>query len=1150
MAISAQPINFDPSDDNSGVLSLDLLQGVVEDSDPPQDLDVDDSNIVVESSNAEREVEFGIDGETGVLTLDTSQLSDLGSDDSGETISITYTITGDGESEDFQNTATLEIQGTDQPPVVNFPETLEVDEDETLEFTGDNALSIDDPEGNLESAALSVRDGVLNIEASDSLTIEGNSTDELELSGSQADINTALGTLSYSPNPDFKGSDRLTVIADDATFNFGVSAESITVNSVNDDPTLAIPLTEQLEEGDDIATEDEAFSLSFDAGTFVDLLDPEDSLTYSAMVEGAEEGEYEPLPEEGWLEFDPETITFSGTPENDDVGEYDLKVIATDDGEGELTAEDTFSLTVENTNDAPTVTNTFHDQFIADPPELEVEGADLNGFEVEVNGVDENEYTHFFNLREERSFSITLPEDAFDDVDVDDELTYSATLANGDELPESFSFDPETLTLSGFPDDDAVREGSFEIKITATDLAGEEASENIVLDIENFNDAPELDLNGLDEPSKNFVAEGVTPTSDLISVVDRDLSLIDVDNDYLSAATVQITNPSNGFSESLSVDTRGTSIQKTYDPNRGILYLIGEDTVENYEDVLRTVQYSNSFNSGINQELIIEFGVWDFPGLDYPNFEYPYFGFLEDSISEIPFDPSEEQIIPAFFDPEDPEMDLESEFQVASAISYTQFETDSTIIGDGGEGDYLFIGDTDGGDTDDEFDISLDADNNTLVVDTNSDFSISEGYGYYDFGDYLLDEEFSDGVSRIGLGQSFYGYGPSVQAINGLAEIDFDSIYEVTIDTADGEDVISVDVSDLDLMGGDYMDGYLSVDIINGGFFGPKLKMAEFEGEESEEMPSEPMPSDELELKGALASGMPFESLVHEFYMDYGVEIDATGYEDIDDDMDYDYPEHVSIDYEVNSMTTVVDELDVDHRVYEFEAYEDEAGVEVTIADNEMEADGKSMISSNMSSESIIFNNPNSSLTVDTGSYEATDDMVSVNGLDSEFAAEFIIDTGAGEDTIVGSAGDETIIGGADKDLLTGGAGGDTFVLNSLLDSTSAGGNFDKILDLEVGVDTIAAPFAVALENVNNYGEPAKFNVPTVQALLGEEFGPNEAAIVEFRTREFLIINDGIAEFDNTQDALIEITGYTGDLDNLAIAQYNPMDMSDMPDFG
>ncbi len=91
------------------------------------------------------------------------------------------------------------------------------------------------------------------------------------------------------------------------------------------------------------ALEDAAYSFTIPADTFTDP-DAGDSLTYSATL-----GNGNPLP--AWLIFDPATRTFSGTPENGDVGILDITMTATD-STGASVAE-TFAMEVINTNDAP-----------------------------------------------------------------------------------------------------------------------------------------------------------------------------------------------------------------------------------------------------------------------------------------------------------------------------------------------------------------------------------------------------------------------------------------------------------------------------------------------------------------------------------------------------------------------------------------------------------------------------------------------------------------------------------------------------------------------------------------------------------------------------------------------------------------------------
>ena len=70
-------------------------------------------------------------------------------------------------------------------------------------------------------------------------------------------------------------------------------------------------------------------------------IDVGDTLTLSA----------ETLP--SWLSFDAATGVLSGTPVNDDVGDHSVVLRATD--AAGAYAEQSFTVTVNNTNDAPTL---------------------------------------------------------------------------------------------------------------------------------------------------------------------------------------------------------------------------------------------------------------------------------------------------------------------------------------------------------------------------------------------------------------------------------------------------------------------------------------------------------------------------------------------------------------------------------------------------------------------------------------------------------------------------------------------------------------------------------------------------------------------------------------------------------------------------
>jgi hypothetical protein len=81
------------------------------------------------------------------------------------------------------------------------------------------------------------------------------------------------------------------------------------------------------------------------------------------------------------------------------------------------------------------------------------------------------------------TFNYQFPANTFTDPDPGDTLTYTATLENGDPLPDWLTFDPDTRTFNGTnsqPQD-------FNIKLTATDRPGETASDTIRLIMNDSN---------------------------------------------------------------------------------------------------------------------------------------------------------------------------------------------------------------------------------------------------------------------------------------------------------------------------------------------------------------------------------------------------------------------------------------------------------------------------------------------------------------------------------------------------------------------------------------------------------------------------------------------------------------------------------------
>ena len=90
------------------------------------------------------------------------------------------------------------------------------------------------------------------------------------------------------------------------------------------------------------------------------------------------------------------------------------------------------------------------------------------------------------------------------------------------------------------------------------------------------------------------------------SIVSSNLDIDAGPSAFLQSATITLTNRPDGNSESLLADVTGTAIVASYDAATGILTLSGTDTVANYEQVLRTLQYSNSETTPDSTDRIIE----------------------------------------------------------------------------------------------------------------------------------------------------------------------------------------------------------------------------------------------------------------------------------------------------------------------------------------------------------------------------------------------------------------------------------------------------------------------------------------------------------------------------------------------------------------
>ena len=191
--------------------------------------------------------------------------------------------------------------------------------------------------------------------------------------------------------------------------------------------------------------EDEQFEFTISQNSFIETDLNDEIVSYTATLAN---GEVLPT----WLNFNNETLTFSGQATNDEVGIVEIKVEVAD--RMGATASQIFSITVINTNDAPT---------------LEIKIPDMKTSTSEL-------YT----------YSIT--ENTFMDVDLGDILTYSANLEGGNSLPEWLYFNNETSSFYGTPTIAEV----LNIEVTASDIDGEYISDIFELTITGVNTVSNL----------------------------------------------------------------------------------------------------------------------------------------------------------------------------------------------------------------------------------------------------------------------------------------------------------------------------------------------------------------------------------------------------------------------------------------------------------------------------------------------------------------------------------------------------------------------------------------------------------------------------------------------------------------------------------
>ena len=243
---------------------------------------------------------------------------------------------------------------------------------------------------------------------------------------------SSSGLISGTPANGDVGSHEVTVKVTDSAGASDEKTFTLTVNNVNDAPefTFTAPTS---------TDEDAAFSYQLTASD-IDADVVEETLTYEAVSAPS------------WMIISSSGL-ISGTPANEDVGSHEVTVKVTDSAG--VSDEKTFTLTVNNTNDAPIIEVSDSDGALAD-------------------AIDESAFSHQLGVT---------------DVDVGDSHIFRMT---SDDDISWLSLDAATGLLTGAPDDEQV--GVYNLTFSVEDAAGVvSTSDAISLTVQNINDPVYID---------------------------------------------------------------------------------------------------------------------------------------------------------------------------------------------------------------------------------------------------------------------------------------------------------------------------------------------------------------------------------------------------------------------------------------------------------------------------------------------------------------------------------------------------------------------------------------------------------------------------------------------------------------------------------
>ena len=470
--------------------------------------------------------------------------------------------TSDGTATDT-DTIAITVNPVNDAPINTVPAAQTVAEDTILPIAG---VSVADIDSSALTTTLSVAHGILNVTAGAGVT--GNGTASVTITGTAAQINTALAGLAYTGNLNFNGADTLTVATNDGTAT-DTDTIAITVNAVNDAPVNTVPAAQTVAE-DTILPIAGVSVADIDSSALTTTLSVAHGIlnvTAGAGVTGNGTASVTIAGTAAQINATLAGLAYTG---NLNFNGADTLTVATNDGTA--TDTDTIAITVNPVNDAP-INTVPAAQTVAEDTTLPIAG-------VSVADIDSSTLTTLLSVAH-GILNVTagaggVTGNGTATVTIAGTAAQINTALAGLAYTGNLNFNgADTLTVAT-------------IDGTAADI------DTIAITVNPVNDAPALNLDA-DSSTTGGVDYLTTFTGSAVAIVDTDVSVVDNDSPSLASATITLTNPHAG--DSLIVATPplpGGITASVYNSVTGVLTLTGAASAADYQTALRQITFDTT----------------------------------------------------------------------------------------------------------------------------------------------------------------------------------------------------------------------------------------------------------------------------------------------------------------------------------------------------------------------------------------------------------------------------------------------------------------------------------------------------------------------------------------------------------------------------